>query len=138
MPFIDWKDSYSVGLPDIDQQHKKLVGIINRLHDAMKTGSAQALIIRVVDDLVEYTREHFAYEERMIQAAGYPHVAEHAKKHRAMVAQVQAFRERVGGTHATLPLQLMDFLKSWLTQHILSSDMDYSRVLTSSMQAARR
>jgi len=45
------------------------------------------------------------------------------------VAQVEVFRDRVKMAKATLPLQLMDFLKSWLTQHILSTDMDYSRCL---------
>src|SRR5512145_1028561 len=93
LAFIDWKESYSVGLPDIDLQHQRLIGIINRLHEAMKTGSAHALIVRVLDDLVAYTQEHFAYEERLITAAGYAHAAEHARKHRAMVAQVECFRD---------------------------------------------
>lgn len=137
LAFIQWRDSYSVGLPEIDTQHKQLIEIINRLHDAMRTGSAHALIVRVVDDLLEYTNYHFSYEEKMISAAGYPHVAEHARKHRAMVAQIEAFRQRVGAPAATLPLQLMDFLKSWLTKHILSTDMDYRQVVAESMQAAR-
>jgi hemerythrin len=129
LAFIEWKDSYSVGSADLDRQHQQLIAIINRLHDSMRTGAAHALVIRIVDDLVGYTQQHFAYEEKLIAAAGYPGVAEHARKHRAMMAQVEVFADRVKLARATLPLQLMDFLKSWLTQHILSTDMDYSRCL---------
>lgn len=127
MAFVEWKDSYSVGAADLDRQHQQLIDIINRLHDCMRTGAAHALIVRIVDDLVSYTQQHFAYEERMLASAGYSGVAEHARKHRAMIAQVEVFRDRVKLAKASLPLQLMDFLKSWLTQHILSTDMDYSR-----------
>lgn len=131
MAFVEWKESYSVGMPDIDQQHRILIEIINRLHDAMRTGSAHANIVRVVDELLEYTSVHFNYEERMIAAAGYPGTAEHARKHRAMVAQVEAFADRVRTARASTPLRLMEFLNGWLTQHILSTDMAYSESLLS-------
>ncbi len=137
MAFVEWKDSYSVGSPDLDRQHQQLIAIINRLHESMRTGAAHALVVRIVDDLVAYTQQHFAYEEKLISAAGYQGVAEHARKHRAMVAQVELFAERVKLAKATLPLQLMDFLKSWLTQHILSTDMDYSRCFLLETGSAR-
>lgn len=125
MAFVEWKESYSVGLPEIDQQHRILIDIINRLHDAMRTGSTHAKIVRVVKELLEYTNTHFGFEERMMAAAGYRHVPEHARKHRAMVAQVEAFAEGVRASRASTPLHLMEFLKGWLTNHILSTDMDY-------------
>lgn len=125
MAFVEWKDSYSVGLPEIDQQHRILIEIINRLHDVMRTGSAHAKIVRVVDELLEYTNTHFGYEERIMAAAGYRQAPEHARKHRAMVAQVEAFAQRVRASRASTPLHLMEFLKGWLTNHILSTDMDY-------------
>lgn len=137
MAFIEWRETFSVGMLDIDQQHKRLVDIINRLHDAMRTGAAQPQLARVADDLLEYTKQHFAYEEKMIAAAGYPHVAEHAKKHRAMTAQVEAFRDNIRAATATVPLKLMEFLKNWLTQHILATDMDYSRVLSGAAGSRR-
>lgn len=137
MAFIEWKDSYSVGMPDIDHQHMRLVDIINRLHDSMRAGATQTQLVHIAHDLLDYTREHFAYEERMIAAAGYPHVAEHAQKHRAMTAQVEAFCDNVRAAKATIPLKLMDFLKNWLTQHILATDMDYSRCLMAGASARR-
>jgi len=127
--FIEWKEGFSVGLPDIDQQHRRLLAIINRLHDAMKTGSARAQIIGVVDELVAYTHEHFTYEERLMIAAKYPGVREHIRKHRAMTAQVAAYCEKVRHDKASTPLQLMEFLKGWLSNHILHTDMDYSRCM---------
>jgi hemerythrin len=68
-------------------------------------------------------------------AAGYRQVPEHARKHRAMVAQVEAFADRVRAARASTPLQLMEFLKGWLTNHILSTDMDYRESLMAMAKA---
>lgn len=133
--FMDWKQDYSVGMPDIDQQHKQLLAIINRLHDVMKAGSPHVQLMSVVNELVDYTHQHFAYEERMLIAAKYPDVEEHIRKHRSMTTQVAAYREKVRDDKASAPLQLMEFLKAWLSHHILDTDMQYSR---SMQQLAQR
>ncbi len=124
---MEWKNNFSVGLPDIDEQHKRLIAIINKLHDTMKTGAAHAQLIRVMEELVGYTQEHFAYEERLLAAAKYPGLDEHIRKHTSMKAQVGVYCRMVQNDKATTPLQLMEFLKKWLGHHILNTDMDYSR-----------
>jgi len=116
-------------MPDIDGQHKRLIAIINKLHDSMKTGAAHAQLIRLMEELVGYTQDHFAYEERLMAAAKYPGLNEHIRKHTSMKAQVGVFCRMVRSDRATTPLQLMEFLKGWLGHHILNTDMDYSPCL---------
>jgi hemerythrin len=127
MAFVEWKDSYTVSILDIDQQHKRLLDIINRLHDAMKAGSRREDIDKIVRDLLAYTQFHFRYEEEMLARSGYADLPAHKKVHRAMEGQVEKFGAEIASPRATLPLQLMSFLKDWLTKHILETDMRYSQ-----------
>lgn len=133
MAFIEWQETYSVGLPEIDTQHRRLLSVINQLHDAMKMGGKAAALETVMNELVSYTRYHFAYEERLMEAAGYAGLAEHRRRHSAMVAQVESFQMAISSGHASVSLQLMAFLKSWLTRHILETDMRYAGCLGSVM-----
>lgn len=126
MAFLQWQDSYSVKVPELDQQHQRLVGMINRLHDALRAGGDPAVAKAVLDDLVAYTKYHFSAEERLMEQCGYPELEEHRRKHRAMEAQVMAFQEQAAGGGATVQLKLMNFLRDWLQKHILETDMRYS------------
>ncbi len=135
MSFVQWKDEYSVRIPEIDLQHRRLVDLINQLHDAMKAGSDRAKVGGVVDQLLSYTNYHFAYEERMMEHAHYPALDDHKRVHRAMTAQVEEFRKHVAGAGASLPLTLMSFLKNWLFKHILETDMRYSAHITGNKAA---
>jgi hemerythrin len=126
MPFVEWNESYSVKVPEIDQQHRKLLAIINNLHEAMSTGGAPAKIRAVLQELVSYTRFHFGHEEKMLEAAAYPTLEYHKAIHKSMVAQVEGFGAQVAESNAATPLKLMAFLKDWLTNHILQTDMRYS------------
>ena len=129
MAFVEWKPEYSVGILEIDSQHRRLLDIINQMHDAMKMGGKPAAITAVVNELVGYTRYHFAYEERLMEEAGYPQLEEHRRKHRAMVGQVDSFRDAAGSASAAVSLKLMGFLKDWLSRHIMETDQYYARHL---------
>jgi hemerythrin len=130
MAFIKWKNSYSVNVIEFDQQHRRLIDIINRLHEAMKRGGTPDEVGRTVTDLLAYTSLHFRYEEELLARTGYPDLAAHKKVHRAMEGQVEKFSAEVASGRASLPLQLMSFLKDWLTRHILETDMRYTEHVT--------
>jgi hemerythrin len=125
MPFVEWKDSYSVEHAEIDAQHRRLLDIINNLHEAMKLGGKPEVLVRVADELVNYTRVHFTREEQIMQRAAYLDVETHARKHRAMIAQVEGFRGDLQGGKVAVSILMMGFLKDWLTKHILDTDMRY-------------
>ncbi len=129
MAFVDWKPEYSVGHAEIDQQHRKLVDIINHLHDSMKLGGKPEDLKRILDDLVNYTRYHFSHEEKLMQQAGYPDLANHQRVHRAMVEQVERLRKEIASSRVGFSIKLMAFLKNWLSDHILGTDQKYAPTL---------
>lgn len=136
MAFVEWMDQFSVGVDELDDQHRRLLEIINHLHEAMKSGNDRQRLCEVVDELVHYTRLHFEFEEKMMEQVGYPELAEHRRRHDAMVARVEQFRGDVADARASFGLKLMDFLKYWLTKHILGTDKGYAVYLAA--REARR
>ncbi len=131
MAFVDWRSEYSVGHAEIDQQHRKLVDIINSLHDSMKLGGKPEDLKRILNDLVNYTRYHFSHEEKLMERAGYADLANHKRVHRAMVEQVEKLRKEVESSRTGFSIKLMGFLKGWLTDHILGTDQKYAPVVKS-------
>jgi hemerythrin len=124
-----WKDAYSVGIPRIDTQHKGLVRLINDLHAAMLEGRAKQALSHIVDELVDYTIQHFAFEESMMRQLGYSALREHQQLHQKLTSQVYELRDKFRAGKITVTIETMHFLKSWLSGHILSADMAYSREL---------
>ncbi len=124
-----WKSEYSVGVAELDNQHKQLMSIINKL-STDKCDSA--MMIWVFEELEAYTKEHFVAEEKMLKKAGYPELYEHKKEHRAFEQWLSAVRQTysVGVTSPTLLSESINaFLRDWLVNHILSSDMAYKEQL---------
>jgi hemerythrin len=130
MPLLAWNDSYSVGVKTIDQQHSALFGIVNELHAAMMKGQARSAVGPLLDKLVKYTLEHFAYEERMMQAANYPGLATHRAHHADLARQVGEFMTRYKRGDLSLNIELLHFLSDWLTKHIQHEDKLYGSFLT--------
>lgn len=131
LPLIDWSESLSVGLPGIDEQHKKLVALINLLHDSSVRGSGNATIGKVLDDLTSYTVDHFAFEERLMEAHGYDGLEEHREAHVALTKQVAKLNEDYKAGSAQLSTELFMFLRSWLNGHIRGTDKLYGPFLAS-------
>ncbi len=71
MPLIQWSDNLSVGIASIDEQHKKLLNMINVLSDALANGQANEVLVQIFDGLAVYTVKHFAYEEELFSKYGY-------------------------------------------------------------------
>jgi hemerythrin len=130
MAFMDWQAAYSVGVLSIDEQHRALIEIINRLHEVMRRGGAADELKGVLNELVTYTRYHFSHEEQMMERCGYPELAEHKRIHSALVGQVEAFQAELAVGRGAVSLQLMTFLKDWLAKHILETDMRYRSHMT--------
>ena len=84
MPLLTWNDTYSVNAPAMDAQHKHLIKLLNDLHDGMIRRAGNEVLRPVLDELIKYTRAHFADEERAMELAGYPHLAQHKAEHKAL------------------------------------------------------
>ncbi len=122
---ITWSDALSVSDPDIDQQHQKLVRMINDLHDAMRKGQTESVMTNLFNRLLGYTAEHFSYEEQRMAACNYPNLSAHKARHADLVQQATALQEKFASGNQHLNMKVMRFLKDWITNHIQKSDKDY-------------
>ncbi len=127
MPLIDWDDSYSVSVAEIDGQHKQLVAMINQLHQAMLTGQNKQALSGIISGLASYAGTHFALEEKYFEKFNYLGSAMHKFEHQNFVKKVKEFQTQFDSGKAMLSLEVMDFLKNWLLNHIKVQDKKYSK-----------
>jgi hemerythrin-like metal-binding protein len=125
-PFFTWIEKMSVGVELLDADHKKLIGLLNDLHDGIAAGRGTERLERVLDGLVDYVGTHFTHEEDYFTQTGYTGAAEHILEHRALTKLVKDVQERYNqGKFEALSLNTMNFLKDWLTDHLQGSDTNY-------------
>lgn len=125
MAFIDWSENLSVGVGSFDEDHKKLVSIANRLHESITVGAQKAVMESVLNELLKYTVFHFGREEGMMLQYSYPDYEKHAAEHEMLVKKVQDYYDQVLAGKTSISLSLIGFLKDWLVNHIMGSDMAY-------------
>lgn len=132
MSLIEWTVELSVGIESIDEQHKKLVNMINTLNDAMLKNSSHELLGKIFTGLAAYTQKHFAYEENMFAEYDYTDSEEYTRQHNELIAQVVKLKEKfIENPQGTMSADLMLFLKRWLTNHIMRTDKKYAEFLIS-------
>jgi hemerythrin len=126
MALLTFDKTYSIGIQSIDDQHSSLFDSLNELHAAMLKGQDKSVTGRLLDDLLAYTRSHFSAEESMLAKVRYPGLAKHHAIHLRLTAQVADYAERYKRGEAALSVHLINFLRDWLTNHILREDRAYS------------
>jgi hemerythrin-like metal-binding protein len=132
MASMIWSESLSVGVKTLDDDHKKLVDMINELVDGITNKRRLEALTQVLDKLVHYTKLHFAREEDYFARTGYPQAATHIQQHRTLIQQVSQLQARLkAGDTSLLSLDLMKFLRDWLTRHIMEEDKQYKSHLNS-------
>jgi hemerythrin len=129
MAFIDWSDGLSVGYEEVDGDHKKLVGMVNNIHDALDQGYDEDTLTEALEELISYTSWHFRHEERLMQDCTYPGLFDHKKEHESLEKQATELYEKFIGGDESVPATLMPFLKDWLTKHILGTDTEMGHFL---------
>ena len=116
MPLMEWNEKLSVGITQFDNEHKVLVGMVNDLFDG----------------LINYTKTHFANEERFMTLHKYPNFEAHKAEHDALAKQVLDVQAKYkSGASAALSMEVMNFLKNWLVKHIMGTDKTYGPFLNS-------
>ncbi len=125
MAFFVWTDKYSVGIQQVDEQHKRLVEMVNDLYEAMKAGRGNEVLGTVFNNLLAYTRTHFAEEEELMQQCGFPGFSAHKQLHDRLTKQVLDLGEQFRGGSNSLTVPVASFLKDWLVDHIQGTDRKY-------------
>ena len=130
-PLIRWSQNLSVGINSIDEQHKVLVDLINELYKQMHSGLGNDAVGATLGRLVDYTANHFKYEEKLFREHNYSEQSGHQELHNTLVGQIVQFQEEYARGEKDVSLELMEFLKEWLLTHIKKTDMAYSSFLIS-------
>lgn len=124
MQDIVWSDRFSVGIPSMDDQHQRLIALINALNAPSHTGLAFDTIMGMLD----YASIHFRAEEDLLRNAEYPELAEQQRQHTAFLDEAMAFAQ-MDLRAPDICARLTAYLTAWLTRHILEEDMKYSRII---------
>jgi hemerythrin len=131
MSLLAWKDEFSTGVTQFDNEHKRLIAMINELHAAMLASRSQEVVQEVLKKLVQYTQIHFRHEEEAFAKTGYPDARAHTAQHHKLTEQVMGFVASDRERNAHLSIDVLKFLKQWLLEHIEKNDKAYGSYLNS-------
>ena len=126
---IAWDDTLKVNVEIIDRQHKNLIDILNELYNLAQENKGRDTLKPIFDSLVNYTVEHFKTEEELMETYRFPGFEEHKQEHINLTDKVLEFKSEFDKGSQTISFELLDFLRKWLTFHILGTDKKYSRHL---------
>ena len=124
MSFLIWQDDLNTGIEVIDSQHRRIVEMINHLH-TMHSGTQRIVVGEVIDELVDYTLSHFAFEEALMEDAGYSFSHAHKRVHDIFTKRVAEYRMRFSAGEDVTD-ELKNMLSRWLFNHIRSDDKAYA------------
>ncbi|GGX55358.1 bacteriohemerythrin [Saccharospirillum salsuginis] len=133
---LHWTSDLEIGIPVIDAQHQRIVEYINRVDHAHRTHES-AEVLNVLDELVDYTLSHFAFEETLMEEAGYPFAKAHKKVHQLFARRIDNFQQQAKAGE-DITEELIHVLKAWLVNHIKRDDNDYSDLVRANLEGATK
>lgn len=126
MPFIKWTDELSIGIPEMDEEHKEWLDILNELHDAMSDNTDAKIIQNIVKRMLEYSVFHLTHEEMYMLELKYPLFESHKEKHKHLIHKIELLVDRINeNSNFRLTVDTILLLKNWLTNHIMVTDKKY-------------
>jgi len=126
--YLSWKPEYELNIEIIDNQHKKLVEYIQILYNSVLESNQNEITVKIIADLIDYTHYHFDTEENYFTKTEYPSIEEHKKEHKMFIERISIFSE-ASNSEFQMTFSLINFLKSWLINHILLTDKEYVKYL---------
>jgi hemerythrin-like metal-binding protein len=125
MELFAWTDKLKTGIPKIDEQHKRLIDLINELNEAMRLGKGKQVVEQVLIGLKEYTEYHFGFEVSALERNKYPKVEEQKKEHASYVSKLQELTLQHKRNELGISIDVMNFVSDWIRDHIMKEDMKY-------------
>lgn len=136
LPLIVWDSTLSVGIEEIDEQHKILISLLNEINEAVQQRRSNVAAKEIINKLIKYTRIHFAVEESIMRILNYPEYDSHKEQHKSLMQGVVNLADKIESGKITVGFELQNFLKHWLTKHIFNTDKQYTEhFLKSGVQA---
>lgn len=124
MAYVIWKDSFNIGVWDMDEQHKLFISYINELYDALQLRNAEGIVMPILDKLLDYVGLHFAAEEDMLGSVNYPMIETQKKQHAYYVSEILSLKKSFSADAQTSQ-NLLLFLRDWFLHHIMTEDLKY-------------
>jgi hemerythrin len=134
MSYLVWQDDLNTGIQVIDDQHKRIVDMINSLHQAKVSVGSGGEVGEVLNGLVDYTLSHFAFEESLLEEAGYEFTRPHKRVHEIFIGRVKDFNLRFQAGE-DITDELLGLLSRWLFNHIRSDDAGYVQAVKDNMNS---
>lgn len=122
---IVWKEEYSLGVKEIDEQHQKMFVIINDLYHAIQQSKDKEVMLATIDELINYADYHFSVEEKYFAEFKYEDTVAHIKTHDDYRKMIAGFVEEYKGGESLLSYKILDYLEDWWIGHILGTDKQY-------------
>ena len=133
MQKVEWSEKYQIGINVIDGQHKRIVDYINMLAE-IESGNSEMQLAEIVDALLDYTYSHFAFEEVLMEEAGYEGLNFHQQTHEAFTQKIKTLHQRfLDGEN--ISDEIGEVLKNWLLNHIMEDDRSYAPIVRNKISA---
>jgi hemerythrin-like metal-binding protein len=126
--FIPWGPELELGIPELDSQHRTLVGLANRLFASLKQEKQGEKAALAIAELFAYSATHFADEEAFFSQFNFPSLEKHSASHAAFVARASEFEERLASGSPADTAEILGFLQAWIKRHIALDDRELARI----------
>ncbi|MDR0499075.1 MAG: bacteriohemerythrin [Holophagales bacterium] len=123
---MPWNESLSVKVSRFDNEHKKLIGLVDELIEAMSQGKGRDILSETLRELLNYTVIHFKNEEQAMQKYGYPAYEFHKAQHDEFVNKAMELKEGHENGHTAISVTVLHFLNTWVANHIKKTDFEYA------------
>jgi len=123
-----WNEAYSLHIKEIDSQHKRWVGLIQELNEAIVGCLVEQELERIFDEIFEFTKLHFATEEKYFKEFNYEGAAMHVAAHRAFLERLAKLQSQMHKNNKfQISLELAAMLELWVAEHVLQIDKKYEK-----------
>ena len=129
MPIVTWSDEYNVNVEEIDLQHRRLLELVNNLHASVEARKEKDDLKAMLVELVEFTAEHFATEERLMQEHDYPEYKRHRKEHKTLLKHMNELVHMVSRGKSPTFYSDYDVSTDWALLHIAEQDKQMGEFL---------
>ncbi len=123
---LEWTPDLSVSNDTIDQQHQKWIKLLDDFYTGIKDGKSKEVLEQLILGMLDYTKYHFAHEEKYMESIGYPNLDSHKKLHAAYIGKIEEYHQRIVDGKLIISLEVTSYLKTWLINHIKGEDQRYA------------
>jgi hemerythrin-like metal-binding protein len=127
--FFKWDKTYNTGITKIDIQHKVIIKVLNELYNVVMINNKEEKLDDIINELVQYTKYHFNEEEILMKRINFPIEEDHIKKHNDFIEKIKEIIERRKKGDNFIAIDIINFLKDWLIDHILVEDKKYAEYI---------